>query len=128
MLSCKQHAPNTKAKINTRNNLLRKLTNSRWGLGSSSSYRTNNRIGASWICIFLDSTEARNTSKQGARTTLWVEEWNALGERSTEWRDKWIIPNEHSASGTDEPCIGVVLSKNIADVRRLWTWLARNTV
>ena len=30
-LSFKQHALNTKAKINTRNNLLRKLTNSRWG-------------------------------------------------------------------------------------------------
>ena len=36
-------------------------------------------------------------------TTLWVEEWNALGERSTEWRDRGIIPNEHLASGTDEP-------------------------
>ena len=52
---------------------------------------------------FLDSTEALNTSKQDARTTLWVEEWNALGERSTEWRDRGIIPNEHLASGTDEP-------------------------
>ena len=31
MLSFKQHALNTKAKVNTRNNLLRKLTNSRWG-------------------------------------------------------------------------------------------------
>ena len=30
-LSSKQHALNTKAKVNTRNNLLRKLTNSRWG-------------------------------------------------------------------------------------------------
>ena len=30
-LSFKQHALNTKAKVNTRNNLLRKLTNSRWG-------------------------------------------------------------------------------------------------
>ena len=38
-----------------------------------------------------------------ARTTVWVEEWNALGERSTEWRDRGIIPNEHLASGTDEP-------------------------
>ena len=45
--------------------------------------------------------EALNTSKQDARTTLWVEEWNALGERSTEWRDRGIIPNEHLASGTD---------------------------
>ena len=51
---------------------------------------------------FLDSTEALNTSKQDARTTLWVEEWNALGERSTEWRERGIIPNEHLASGTDE--------------------------
>ena len=31
-LSFKQHALNTKAKVNTRNNLLRKLTNSRWEL------------------------------------------------------------------------------------------------
>ena len=38
-----------------------------------------------------------------SRTTLWVEEWNALGDRSTEWRDRGIIPNEHLASGTDEP-------------------------
>ena len=30
-LSFKQHALNTKAKVNTRNNLLRKLTKSRWG-------------------------------------------------------------------------------------------------
>ena len=52
---------------------------------------------------FLDSTNARNTSKQDSRTTLWIEEWNALGERSTEWRDRGIIPNEHLASGTDEP-------------------------
>ena len=37
---------------------------------------------------FLDSTEAVTTSKQDARTTLWVEEWNALGDRSTEWRDR----------------------------------------
>ena len=51
---------------------------------------------------FLDSTEALTTSKQDARTILWVEEWNALGERSTEWRDRGIIPNEHLASGTDE--------------------------
>ena len=29
--SFKQHALNTKAKLNIRNNLLRKLTNSRWG-------------------------------------------------------------------------------------------------
>ena len=52
---------------------------------------------------FLDSTEALNTSKQDARTTMWVEEWNAIGERSTEWRDRGIIPNEHLASGTNEP-------------------------
>ena len=43
------------------------------------------------------------TSKQDARITLWVEEWNAHGERSTEWRDRGIIPNEHLASGIDEP-------------------------
>ena len=55
------------------------------------------------INSFLDSTEALNTSKQDARTTLWVEEWNALGERTNEWRDRGIIPNEHLASGTDEP-------------------------
>ena len=54
---------------------------------------------------FLDSTEARNLSKQDARTTLCVEEWNALGERSTEWRDRGIIPNEHAASGTEETLI-----------------------
>ena len=52
---------------------------------------------------FLDSTEALTTSKQDARTTLWVEEWNAHGERSTEWCDRGIIPNEHLACGTDEP-------------------------
>ena len=28
---------------------------------------------------FLDSTQALTTSKQDARTTLWVEEWEALG-------------------------------------------------
>ena len=50
---------------------------------------------------FIDSTEARTTSKQDVRTTLWVDEWNALGDRSTEWRDRGIIPNEHLASGTD---------------------------
>ena len=53
---------------------------------------------------FLDSTEALTTSKQDARTTLWVEEWNALiGDRSTEWRDRGIIPKEYLASGTDDP-------------------------
>ena len=30
---------------------------------------------------FLDSIEAPNTSKQDARTTVWVDEWNALDER-----------------------------------------------
>ena len=50
---------------------------------------------------FLDSAESLNTSKQDVRTTLWVEEWNALGERSTEWRDRGIIPNEHLTNGTD---------------------------
>ena len=54
---------------------------------------------------FIDSTEALNTSKQDDRTTLCIEEWNALGERSTEWRDIGIIPNEHLASGTDEALI-----------------------
>ena len=48
---------------------------------------------------FLESTEALNTSKQDSRTTLWVDEWNALGERSTLWRDRGIIPNDHLASG-----------------------------
>ena len=43
---------------------------------------------------FSDSTETPNTSKQDSRNTLWVEEWNALGERSTEWRDRGIIPND----------------------------------
>ena len=36
-----------------------------------------------------------NTSKQDDRTTLWVEELNALGERSNEWPDRGITPNEH---------------------------------
>ena len=35
--------------------------------------------------------------------TLSLEEWNPFGERSNEWRDRGIIPNEHLASGTDEP-------------------------
>ena len=52
---------------------------------------------------FLDSAEALTTSKQDARTTLWVEELNALGDGSTEWRDTGIVLNEHMASGTDEP-------------------------
>ena len=52
---------------------------------------------------FLDSTEALTISKQDARTTLWVEEWNALGERSTGCRVRRIMPNEHLASGSDEP-------------------------
>ena len=51
---------------------------------------------------FIDSSEALNTSNQDARTILWVEEWNALGQRSTEWPDRGIIPNEHLASSTDE--------------------------
>ena len=186
-LSFKQHALNTKAKVNTRNNLLRKLTNSRWGAHPATvrttalalCFSTAEYACSSWgrsrhtghvdialndtcriitgclkatpipclyalagiapphirrkvaanadRCLqeddprhplhgqhpakhrltsrnsFLDSTEALNTSKQDARTTLWVEEWNALGERSTEWRDRGIIPNEHLASGTDEP-------------------------
>ena len=50
---------------------------------------------------FIDSTESPTTSKQDVRTTLWVDEWNALGDRSTEWRDRGIIPNEHLASSTD---------------------------
>ena len=38
-LSFKQHALNTKAKVNTRNSILRKLTNSRWG-GHPATVRT----------------------------------------------------------------------------------------
>ena len=186
-LSFKQHTLNTKAKVNTRNNLLRKLTNSRLGAHPATvrttalalCFSTAEYACSSWgrsrhtghvdialndtcriitgclkatpipclyalaviapphirrkvaanadRCLqeddprrplhgqrpakhrltsrnsFLDSTEALNTSKQDARTTLWVEEWNALGERSNEWRDRGIIPNEHLASGTDEP-------------------------
>ena len=186
-LSFKQHAINTKANENTRNNLLRKLTNSRcgahratmrttalslcfstaelarssWGHSKHTGYVYNAlsdtcRIVTGCLkatpipclyalagiapphirrevasnadrCIqvdgtghplrgqrpakyrlpssnsFLDSTEAFSTSKQDARTTLWVEELKALGERSTEWRDRGIIPNEQLASGTDEP-------------------------
>ena len=52
---------------------------------------------------FLDSTEAHNTSKQDARTTLWVEEWNVLGEQSTEWRDRGIITHEHLARAEKSP-------------------------
>ena len=184
------HFYKTNAKVNTRNNLLWKLTNSRWG-AHPATVRTTASIGTllfdSLICLlfvgpgpditghvditlndtcriitgclkatpihclyslvgiapphirrkvasnadrclqeddprhplhgqrpakrrlpsrnsFLDSTEALTTSKQDACTTLWVEEWNALGDRSTEWRDRGIIPNEHLlASGTDEP-------------------------
>ena len=33
----------------------------------------------------------------------WLRDWNALDERSTEWRDRGIIPNEHLASGTEDP-------------------------
>ena len=186
-LSFKQHALYTKAKVNTINNLLRKLTNSRWGAHPAtarttalalcfsvdecacSSWGRSRHTGHVDIAIndtctiitgclkaipipclyalagianphlrrkvaskadsclqeddpihplhsqrpvkhrlpsrnsFLDSTEAHTTSKQDARTTLWVPEWNALGKRSTEWRDRGIIPNEHLASGTDEP-------------------------
>ena len=51
----------------------------------------------------LDSTKSLNTSKQRARTTLWVDEWNTLGERSIEWRYRGIIPHELLASGPDEP-------------------------
>ena len=167
-LNFKQHALNNKAKVNTRNNLLRKLTNSRWGAHLATVRRTAVALCfstaefacSSWgrsrhtghvdialndtcriitgclkaypiprvyalagiaplqirrkvaskagRCLqeddprhplhsqrpvkhrlpsrnsFLDSTEARTTSKQDARTTLWVEEWNAHGERSTE--------------------------------------------
>ena len=183
-LSFKQHDP--KAKVNTRNNLLRKLTNSRWGAHPATvrttalalCFSTAECACSSWglsrhtghvdialndtrriitgclnatpipclyalagiapphirrkvasnadrclqeddprhplhgqrpakhrlpsINSFLDSTEALTTSKQDPRTTLWVEEWNALGNRSTEWRDREIIPNEHLTSGTDE--------------------------
>ena len=51
---------------------------------------------------FIDSTYVLTISKQDARTTLWVEEWNALGDRSTEGRDRGILPNEHLTSGTNE--------------------------
>ena len=125
-LSFKQHALNTKAKINTRNNLLRKLTNScLYALAGIAPPHIRRKVAANADrCLqeddsrhgqrpakhmlpssnsFIDSTEALNTSKQDARITLWVEEWNALGERSTEWRDRGIIPNEHLASSTDEP-------------------------
>ena len=51
---------------------------------------------------FLDSTQARNTSKQDDRTTLWGEEWNALGERSIEWRVSGIVQNEQLVSGKDK--------------------------
>ena len=185
-LSFKQHALNTKAKVNTRHNLLRKLTNSRWGAHPASVRTTalalcfsTAEYACSWwgrsrhtghvdialndtcriitgclkatpipcLCAlagiapphirrkvaanadrclqeddprhplhgqrpakhrltsrnsFLDSTEALNTSKQDARTTLWVEEWNALGERSTEWRDRGIIPNVNCAKHWEE--------------------------
>ena len=33
----------------------------------------------------------------------WLRDWNDLDERSTEWRERGIIPNEHLASGSDEP-------------------------
>ena len=52
---------------------------------------------------FLDSTEALNTPKHDARTTLWIEEWNTLGERSTEWRDRGSSQINILASGADEP-------------------------
>ena len=45
-LSFKQHALNTKAKVNTRNNLLRKLTNSRWG-----AHPATGRTTALALCI-----------------------------------------------------------------------------
>ena len=48
---------------------------------------------------FLTQQKARNISKYDARTTL----WNTLDTRSIEWHDRGIIPNEHLASGTDEP-------------------------
>ena len=52
------------------------------------------------ISIQSDDSAACSSGVPNARTTLWVEEWNVLGERSTEWRDRRIIPN---ASGSDEP-------------------------
>ena len=126
-LSFKQHALNTKPQVNTRNNILRKLTNSRWGAHPATvrttalalCFSTAEFACSSWGhsrhtghvdialndtrriitgCLkplhgqcpakhrltsrnsFLDSTEALNTLKQDACTTLWVEEWNALGE------------------------------------------------
>ena len=57
-----------------------------------------------YLISFIDSVlGGGGGGEQDPRTTLWVEEWNALGERSTEWRDRGIITNEHLASGTDEP-------------------------
>ena len=169
-LSFKHHALNTKAKVNPRNNLLRKSTNPRWGAHPATvrttalalCFSTAEFACSSWGrsrltghvdialnqndtcrtitgCLkatpipslyalagispphirrkvasnadrylqeddsrhplhgqcpakhrlqsrnsLLDSSEALTTSKQDARTTLWVEEWNALGERSTD--------------------------------------------
>ena len=40
MLSYKQHIQNTKMKVATRNNLLKKLANSKWGTNASSIRRT----------------------------------------------------------------------------------------
>ena len=59
--------------------------------------------------------------KQDARTTLWVEEGNALGERLTECCDRGIIPNEHLASGTDEPW-STWRSLNRLRVQKRWGW------
>ena len=60
-------------------------------------------VYSSMLVIFFFRISSYHTVIQDVRTTLWVEEWNALGDRSTEWRDRGIIPNEHLASGTDEP-------------------------
>ena len=204
---CPQFCFNTKAKINTRNNLLRKLTNSRWGAHPATVRTTALALFlptaefacSSWCrsrhtehvyialndtcriitgclkatpitclyalagiapphirrkvagnadrCLqeddprhtlhgqrpakhrlpprnsFLDSTEALNSSKQDARTTLLVEEWNALGEQSTEWRDRGIIPNEHLASGTDEPCkfeSAESAERTLSSITKMW--------
>ena len=38
-------------------------------------------LAGNYNLCFLDSTKSLNSSKQDARTTLCVQEWNALGER-----------------------------------------------
>ena len=47
-LSYKEHMYNTKMKVATRNNLLRKLSNSKWG--ANAKYHKNNSIGIMLSC------------------------------------------------------------------------------